>query len=250
MARSGLPLTDKSADPDDTSPKCFTNIDNHPDIHNYEFNYTQFATNCTDGTFCPYPDNQTCCYNHQGHKLISYHYFDDAALPTAAAALSTFYAENGYQIATTTSSSSTILPTTSSSSPLPVFPSTSAPTFTYVVTSPSDRNSPSPLDTGAKTGIGIGVVVGTLAIAGMFLLLLRRVRRHHRDNTGHSRALGTIERAPPDPRQWKKPQLIGEDARKRMEAEGRRKANLPGEDARTEMGTADLRQMIIPELYG
>ena len=248
MARCGLPLTAKSADLDVSSPDCFTNIYNHPDIGNNAFDYTLNTTNCADGTFCPNPNNQTCCFNHQGYEVISYRYH--ASLPTAAAALSTFYAENGYQIATTTSSSSNILPTTSPSSPLPVFPSTLAPTSTYVGTSPPDRISPSPLDTGTKAGIGIGAVIGTLAIAGMFLLLLRRLRRHRRDNTRHSAALGAIDTAPLDPRQWEKPELIGEDARKEMDAEERRKAELPGGDPRTEMGTADLRQTIVHELHG
>ena len=265
MAKSCLPLTSKSADPHDTSPECFTNINSCPDIGNNNFDYERNTTACADGTFCPNPNNQTCCFNNQGHSLISYHY--DAALPTAAVALSTFYAENGYQIVTTTSSSSNILPKTSPSSPLPVFSSTSAPTSTYVGTSPPGQKSPSPLDTGTKAGIGIGAVVGTLAIAGMLLLLLRRVRRHRRDDKRHSIALGTIERTPLDPRQWEKPELIGEDARKEMGAEERRKAELPGEEARTEigaeerrraelprtearmeMGAADLREMLVNEL--
>ena len=83
----------------------------------------------------------------------------------------------------------------------------------------------------------------------MFLLLLRRIRRHRQDNTWHSGALGAIDTAPLDPRQWEKPELIGEDARKEMDAEERRKAELPGEGARMEMGAADLRQMIVSELH-
>ncbi len=84
----------------------------------------------------------------------------------------------------------------------------------------------------------------------MFLLLLRRVRRHHCDNTRHSGALGATEMAPLHSRQWEKPELVGEDARKEMEAKERMRAELPGEEARTEMGTTDLRQMIVPELHG
>lgn len=248
MAGPGLPLTAKSADLDVGSPDCSTNINNRPDIGHNFFDYTLNTTACADGTFCPWPNNQTCCFDHQGHSLISYHY--DAAMPTTAAALSTFYTENGYQIATTTSSSSNILSTTSPSSPLPVAPSTSAPTSTYVGTSPPDQNSASPLDKAAKAGIGIGAVVGTLAIAGIFLLLLHRVRRHRQNNTGHSGALGAIGMAPRDPRQWEKPELVGEDARKEMEAREWTRAELPGEEARTEMGAADPRQMTAHELYG
>ena len=55
--------------------------------------------------------------------------------------------------------------------------------------------------------------------------------------------------APPDPRQWEKPELVGEDARKEMEAREWR-AELPGEQARTEMGAGDLRQSRFPELHG
>ena len=48
--------------------------------------------------------------------------------------------------------------------------------------------------------------------------------------------------APADPMQWEKPELVGEDARKNMEAREWR-AELPGEAARTEMGTGNLRQI-------
>ena len=56
--------------------------------------------------------------------------------------------------------------------------------------------------------------------------------------------------APPDPRQWEKPELVGEDARKEMEARQWRGAELPGEEARTEIGAGDLRQMTFRELPG
>lgn len=56
--------------------------------------------------------------------------------------------------------------------------------------------------------------------------------------------------APPDPRQWEKPELVGEDARKEMEARQWRGAELPGEEARTETGAVDLRQIILSELHG
>ena len=53
---------------------------------------------------------------------------------------------------------------------------------------------------------------------------------------------------PPDARQWERPELIGEDARKDMGAEERRKAELPGEVARTETGSAEIRPSIAHEL--
>ena len=84
----------------------------------------------------------------------------------------------------------------------------------------------------------------------MLLLLLRKVRRHRRDYTRHSGALGATGMAPPDPRQWEKPELVGEDARKEMEAREWRGAELPGEEARTEIGAGDLRQIILSELHG
>ena len=55
--------------------------------------------------------------------------------------------------------------------------------------------------------------------------------------------------APLDRRQWDKPELVGEDARKEMEAEKRMRAEMPGKEARSEMGAADLRQMIFHELH-
>ena len=263
MAESGVPLTAKSVDLDVSSPDWFTNVNNRPDIGHNFFDYTLNTTACADGTFCPWPNNQTCCFDNQGHGLTSYHY--DAPMPTTAAGLSSFYAENGYQIAPITSSLSNNFLTTSLSSPLPAFPSTSAPTSpsssllvspstsastptsTYVSTPPPSRNPPSPLGTGIKVGIGVGVV-GFLAIAGIFLLLLRRARRRRRD-TRHFGALGAVGVAPSDSRQWEKPELVGEDARKEMEAREWR-AELPGEAARTEMGAGDLRRNIFPELHG
>ena len=238
------------------SPECFTDIGKHLDIHGL-FDFTLNTTACADGTFCLNPNNQTCCFNQQGNKLISYHYY--AALPTAATALSTFYAENGYQITNITSSSSNILPTTSPSSPLSSFPSTSSPTSayistsptsTYISTSPTDRNPPSRLDTASKASIGIGAVVGTLFIAGIVILLLYRKRRLRQENGKHPGILEAIETAPPDRGQWEKPELIGEDARKEMESEGRRLPELHGEGARVEMGTANLRHMMVSELHG
>ena len=117
-------------------------------------------------------------------------------------------------------------------------------------TSPPGRNCPSPLGTGTKAGIGIGAVVGALAMAGILFHIMRNVQRRRRDNTRHSGALGAIETAPLESRQWEKPELVGEDARKEMEAGERTGAELPGEEARMDMGAADLRQMIIHELHG
>ena len=76
-----------------------------------------------------------------------------------------------------------------------------------------------------------------------------RVRRRRRDDRRHPRILEATDPAPLDQRQWEKPELIGEDARKEMEAEERRRAELPGKDARTEMGAADMRQMLVAELH-
>ena len=246
MAKSSLSFTSKSADPKETSSEYFTDIKNDAAIGHHDFDYTLNTTACADGTFCPNPNNQTCCFDHKGFTLTSYHY--DAALPTTAAALSTFYAENGYQLTNTTSSSSNNLPTTSPSSPLPIFPSTSSPTSTYIGASPTDRNSPSPLSTGTKAGVGIAVA-GSLSIAGIVLFLVCRVRRRRRDDRRHSRISEATDPVPLDQRQWEKPELIGEDARKEMEAEERRRAELPGKEARTEMSAADMRQMLVAELH-
>ena len=76
-----------------------------------------------------------------------------------------------------------------------------------------------------------------------------RKRRHRRENGKHPRILEAIETMPPDRGQWEKPELIGEDARKEMEGEGRRLPELHGEGARTEMGAADLRHMMVSELH-
>ena len=103
---------------------------------------------------------------------------------------------------------------------------------------------------GTKTGIGVGLGVGgSLSIAGIMLLLLCMKRRHRRDNRNYPRILEANETAPPDQRQWEKPELIGEDARMEMEAEESGPPELHGEAARTEMGATNLRHMIAAELH-
>ena len=49
--------------------------------------------------------NETCCFNHEGIKEITYH--NTAPIPTVADAWSTYYEYAGYSVPTTTSESST-----------------------------------------------------------------------------------------------------------------------------------------------
>ncbi len=108
------------------------------DIGNNAFNYTLNITICSDGTFCPNPNNETCCYNNKDIREIEYS--NNALIPTAATALPSFYAVGGYTIPTVTPSTSSGVSGIASTT---LIPSTLTPNL---------HQAPSGLGAGAKVG--------------------------------------------------------------------------------------------------
>ena len=95
--------------------------------------------------------------------MINYHY--NGIVPSVTASWSSYYAVNGYHIATSTSSSSHI--------PAPT--STSAPTSTPAHSGPSAA---------AKAGIGVGVAVVVVVLVSLLFLLLRGQQRKRQKRPG------------------------------------------------------------------
>ena len=61
MSQIGLKVTSSS------------NVILNADPGNNAFNYTLNTTDCHDGTICPNPKNDTCCFNNQGVTVITFH---------------------------------------------------------------------------------------------------------------------------------------------------------------------------------
>ena len=95
--------------------------------------------------------------------MINYHY--NGIVPSVTASWSSYYAVNGYHIATSTSTSSQSQAAATSANST----STITPTSTPVL---------SGLSSGAKAGIGVGVAVVVLAaLASLLFICFRRQRR-------------------------------------------------------------------------
>ena len=228
-------------------------------VHNV-FNYTQNTTACDDGNFCPNSGNTTCCFNHQGVSQIIYHY--SAPLPTTAAGLSEFYAANGYQVATVTSSFSDTLSTNALSSCTSVSTSgTTAPSTSAIASQtkptappstsaarlehPTQNVASSALSSSTKVGLGVGVAAG-VSLAGLLLyFLVRQLRRPGRRDKAHA----TSTNAPLVSRRYEKPELTGEDARKEMDAAEKRKAELPGSGTSMELEATPAEHRVPHELF-
>ncbi len=142
------------------------------DIGNNAFNYTLNITICSGVTFCPNPNNETCCYNNKDIREIEYS--NNAFIPTAATALPSYYAVGGYTIPTVTPITSSGVSGTASTT---LIPSTLTPNL---------HRAPSGLGAGAKAGIIVGVVGGVVVLGAMLFFLLRHCRRRRRQRTNCS----------------------------------------------------------------
>ena len=156
------------------------------------FSYAENTTNCGDGTFCIDPGNETCCFNGEGVKEITYH--NTATIPTVAEEWTTYYEDAGYSVPTTTStaSASTFPPSkgttsTSISSTSTTMPAQSQslnlPQAVSKQSAPTITPEPTPAST-TTTAIGPRekVVIGTASALGalgalMLVGLLYHIRR-------------------------------------------------------------------------
>ena len=221
---------------------------------------------CDDGTFCPDPNNITCCFNHQGIKEIRYNY--TAPLPSIAASLSEFYSANGYQIATITSTqptqtlsvSTSVSPKTntappststiaSQTKPIALSPAFSTEAIALPSTSsdkpPTDqRSATSGLNSSKRAALGVGITVG-VSLAGIVLyLLVRRLRRQHQRDRVHSGTSTDAEVILLGSERYEKPELTAEDAQKGLEAAERRGAELAGGQTGIELEATAARDRV------
>ena len=140
------------------------------------------VTNCSDDTFCPNPNNQSCCDNNQG--VVWIFYSNNAHIPND---LSTYYANAGYSISTTASASaiptSTRLAITTNASPTSstVMMTSQISTSSAAKTSPSSTSSSSTssggLSSRASAGVGVASTLGVLLLLGLALILFIHKRR-------------------------------------------------------------------------
>ena len=194
------------------------------------FNYTLNTTECSDGTICPFPNNQTCCFNHDGIEEVDYDNLD--VVPTAATALNTYYAVEGLTIPTTGFSSpvptsfssfSGSITTTTTSSPTSSTPKT--PTLAKLPTVSTSTPTPAAggqggLSTGAKAGIGVGVTLGVLIGLLAGFLLWRRLRKQAPPSQNTTGGVEEKKDAGPEGMyMYPKPELTGDDSRHEMDGE-------------------------------
>ena len=100
----------------------------------------------------------------------------------------------------------------------------------------------SELSSRTKAGVGVGVTVG-VSLAGILLyFLVRRLRKQHQRDIVHAGTSTNAEVEPPGSRRYEKPELMGEDARKEMDAAERMKPELAGEQTRMEMEANGSRE--------
>ncbi|MCJ1469476.1 hypothetical protein MMC07_008109 [Pseudocyphellaria aurata] len=127
-------------------------------------------------TVCPNPGNETCCSAKAGKTEILYHY--TAVLP-GAKDLTAFYADAGYTIpSSTTSSSGAIASASPTSTALSADGTSALPTSTS-----SDHThaaASSEFSIAAKVGIGVSNGVAIVLVAFVVILFLRRQRRKAR----------------------------------------------------------------------
>lgn len=161
------------------------------------------------------PGNETCCFNHEGVKEITYR--NTAKIPTAAGEWKTYYQDAGYSVPTTTThrSTSTLLASkdiskTSASNPsavhsqgLEISPSpanetgsTAAPRPVPATTSAAPKPVPvstsrTTISAGVKAIIGIASALGLFGTVGSLYLFqkLRAERRAHHHSIQNRNAL-------------------------------------------------------------
>ena len=154
------------------------------------------------------PGNETCCFNNEGVKEITYH--NTATIPTVAAEWTTYYQDAGYSVATTitSQSTSTVLPSKAMSG---IFTTTTSAAHSQrlnVTTSPASQISstgvPKPvpnstsktiISSDEKAIIGIASAVGVLGAIGLLYLFQRsRARRRGQFNTMQTRKAHLVEK--------------------------------------------------------
>lgn len=153
------------------------------------------------------PGNETCCFNREGVKEITYH--NTATIPTVAEEWTTYYEDADYSVpaSTTSQSTSTVLaskeiseitaPTTSPapSQRLSVSPSPASQS------SPTDAPKPKPASTSKttlsnaeKAIIGIASAVGVLgAVGSLYLFQRSRAKRRAQPESMQTRNAHLVE---------------------------------------------------------
>ena len=152
-----------------------------------------------------YPANESCCFDHQGRKEITYH--NNATIPTIAEAWTTYYEDAGYSIPTTntfpststipasratyTSYASTTLPlrapSLNSTPPLSSQHPTPTSVPTPILTSTTSTAKEAAISPSEKIIIGTAGAVGTLgilgAVCGFYLFRRSRIQRSEESRT-------------------------------------------------------------------
>lgn len=84
------------------------------------------------------------------------------------------------------------------------------------------------LNSSTKAGIGVGVTVGVSLAAIPLYFLVLRLRRQQKKDIAHAGTSTNADVEPPGSRRYEKPELMGEDARKELDATERRRVELSG----------------------
>ena len=106
---------------------------------------------------------------------------------------------------------------------------------------PTHQIASSGLSSSIKAGIGVGVPVGISTVGLLLYFSIRQLRRRPRTDQVHAGTLTDAERTPPGSRRYEKPELTGEDARRKLVATERRGAGLSGDEPRMEMKATERR---------
>lgn len=148
------------------------------------FKYSLNTTSCHDDTFCPGPQNQSCCEAKNGKKEIKFD--NNAIIPKELKDLSSYYKAAGYTIPSRTAESSTSESTSlllSSTRDVGTSISSSA-SLSRSSSIPSEgRDQPSGgsgLNTSAKAVVGAAASIVALLLLISFLYLIRLRRLKHR----------------------------------------------------------------------
>ena len=154
------------------------------------------------------PGNETCCFNDEGVKEITYH--NTATIPTVAEEWTTYYQDAGYSVPTTTTSQS-ISTVLSSKDISGIATSTTLPAHSQhlnVSSLPAGQTSstgePEPVPTstsktiispGEKAIIGVASAVGVLgAIGSLYLFQRSRAKRRAQSDSMPTRKAHLVEK--------------------------------------------------------
>lgn len=84
--------------------------------------------------------------------------------------------------------------------------------------------------------------MGSLLVGLLLYFFIRPPRGYSRRDSAHAKTSESSEGLRSGSTRYEKPELVGEDARKEMDAAERRKPELSGEDARKEMDGTERRK--------